>query len=88
MNSKLRIKWPKCIRDIKDSVDFKIISYKLTALKLYLKFVSVVYKNNRGYGGSCLPKDISSISKQAKENGLNPKLLDAVISKNKDYKVE
>ena len=47
-----------------------------------------VYKNNRGYGGSCLPKDISSISKQAKENGLNPKLLDAVISKNKDYKGE
>lgn len=45
-----------------------------------------VYKNNRGYGGSCLPKDISSITKQAKEMGLNPKLLDAVISKNKDYR--
>lgn len=47
-----------------------------------------VYKNNRGYGGSCLPKDISSIVNQAEENGLDPKLLKAVININSDYNKE
>lgn len=45
-----------------------------------------VYKNKRGYGGSCLPKDISSIVNQAKTVGIEPKLLEAVINKNMDYK--
>lgn len=45
-----------------------------------------VYKNNRGYGGSCLPKDISSISYQAKQNNIDTTLIDAVRKKNKIYK--
>ncbi len=45
-----------------------------------------VYENNRGYGGSCLPKDISSIVAQAKDVGVNTMLLNGVIDKNKLYK--
>ena len=45
-----------------------------------------VYRTNRGYGGSCLPKDISSLVDQAKENGVDVDILEAVIAKNKKYK--
>ena len=44
-----------------------------------------VYKNNRGYKGSCLPKDISSIRYQAKQNNIDTTLLNAVVNKNKTY---
>lgn len=45
-----------------------------------------IYEDNRGYGGSCLPKDILSIQYQAKENKCDTTLLDAVINKNKKYR--
>ena len=45
-----------------------------------------VYEDNRGFGGSCLPKDISSISQQGKEHKSDMTLIDAVISKNEQYK--
>ena len=45
-----------------------------------------VYPENRGYGGSCLPKDISSIVFQGKKNGADTDLLSAVIRKNAKYK--
>lgn len=45
-----------------------------------------VYENNRGYGGSCLPKDISSLVNQANEVKAKPTLLETVIEKNKKYK--
>lgn len=45
-----------------------------------------VYPDNRGYGGSCLPKDISAIAAQAKENGVDTTLLNGVMAKNKKYK--
>ena len=44
-----------------------------------------VYKDNRGYGGSCLPKDISALHTLEKENGLDDTLINAVIEKNKKY---
>lgn len=45
-----------------------------------------VYDDKPGYGGSCLPKDISSIQKQGKENGCDMTLIDAVVEKNKILK--
>ena len=37
-----------------------------------------VYPDNRGYGGACLPKDLSAIVVQAYEHGVSPYLLDSV----------
>ncbi|QMS85993.1 hypothetical protein G4Z02_01020 [Candidatus Xianfuyuplasma coldseepsis] len=45
-----------------------------------------VYKDKRGYGRSCLPKDISSLERQAQEIGSDTSLISLVISKNKVYK--
>ena len=45
-----------------------------------------VYQDNRGYGGSCLPKDISAIVSQAKEFHVDTTLLNGVIAKNAKYK--
>lgn len=44
-----------------------------------------VFPAKRGYSGSCLPKDISSISYQAKQNKVDVTLIDAVRQKNKLY---
>lgn len=44
-----------------------------------------VYRENRGYGGKCLPKDISALAFSAKEKGINADLIKAVINKNKKY---
>ncbi|HDR1569788.1 TPA: hypothetical protein QB444_001834, partial [Pasteurella multocida] len=45
-----------------------------------------VYEDNLGYGGSCLPKDISSIQNQAKKLNCDTTLIDAVINKNVQLK--
>lgn len=45
-----------------------------------------VYQDNRGYSGSCLPKDISSIVTQAKELNVDTTLLDGVMAKNTKYR--
>lgn len=45
-----------------------------------------VYEDNRGYGGSCLPKDIASLRRQAEDAGISTELIDAVIKKNTLYK--
>lgn len=45
-----------------------------------------VYQDNRGYGGSCLPKDISAIVSQAKELNVDTTLLNGVMAKNAKYK--
>ena len=47
---------------------------------------SFVYPYNRGFGGSCLPKDMSSIIYQAKQKNVDTTLLSAVCEKNKMYK--
>lgn len=44
-----------------------------------------VYKNNRGFGGSCLPKDTNSLLFQSEKNGYEPDLLKTVLNKNKKY---
>lgn len=45
-----------------------------------------VYVDNRGYGGSCLPKDIASLINQADSNSADATLLKSVVIKNKMYK--
>jgi len=41
-----------------------------------------VYEDNRGYGGSCLPKDVSSLISQAEERNANIDLLKAMAKRN------
>lgn len=41
-----------------------------------------VYEDNRGYGGSCLPKDMAAIIYQADDNKIDATLLKAVSKKN------
>ena len=43
---------------------------------------TMVYPDNRGYGGKCLPKDIQNITTQAKEKAVNAILLEGVIESN------
>ena len=43
---------------------------------------TMVYPDNRGYGGKCLPKDIQSITTQAQEKGVDIGLLQGVIDTN------
>lgn len=45
-----------------------------------------VYDDNRGYSGSCLPKDVSSIRHQAKQAHCDTTFIDALIKKNKLYR--
>lgn len=45
-----------------------------------------VYPDNRGYGGSCLPKDTAAIIYTAEQNGANPTLLKAVEETNRRIK--
>ena len=44
-----------------------------------------VYADKRGYGGSCLPKDIASIVAQANDSDTDCTLLESVIRKNAMY---
>lgn len=45
-----------------------------------------VYSNKKGYGGSCLPKDMSAIIYQAEKKEVNCDLLKSVVNKNNNYK--
>jgi UDP-glucose 6-dehydrogenase len=42
-----------------------------------------VYEDKRGYGGKCLPKDVSALIESASERGVNVELMQAVQAKNK-----
>ncbi len=46
-----------------------------------------VYDEKRGYGGNCLPKDISSLAFQASLSSVDCTLINAVITKNQKYKL-
>ena len=48
-------------------------------------YFTFVYPTNRGWGGSCLPKDINSIIYQSEQNNYDPSFLKEVVSKNKKY---
>lgn len=45
-----------------------------------------VYEQNRGYGGSCLPKDVAALIHQAEEVDIDISLMKSVVSKNSSYK--
>jgi len=45
-----------------------------------------VYPDNRGFGGSCLPKDTSALLYTAKQNNVELGVLDAVCKMNMKYK--
>lgn len=40
---------------------------------------TLVYKNNRGFGGKCIPKDTNGIVEAAKKKGYVPELLSSVL---------
>ena len=44
---------------------------------------TAVFKDARGFGGKCLPKDLTAIVKRTEEAGYEPKLLKAVLAVNK-----
>lgn len=45
-----------------------------------------IYEDNRGFGGSCLPKDTSALVRQGQAVNCDMTMLEAVISKNTKYK--
>ena len=45
-----------------------------------------VYDDNRGFGGSCFPKDSSAIYKQAQDANVDLLLIENTINKNNFYK--
>lgn len=44
-----------------------------------------IYEDNRGFGGSCLPKDIAALVKQGQAANCDMTILEAVIDKNAKY---
>lgn len=47
---------------------------------------TAVFKDNRGFGGKCFPKDVHGIVEHSKKAGYTPKLLEAVLSVNDDIR--
>jgi len=45
-----------------------------------------VYPDNRGFSGKCLPKDVSAIIHSSRARGLAPRLLEAVMEINQDFR--
>lgn len=43
---------------------------------------TAVFRNDRGFGGKCLPKDTNALAFYMKQRGLKPIILDAVLEKN------
>ncbi len=46
------------------------------------KMFTVVYKNKRGFGGKCLPKDVNGIVYASKKAGYKPEFLEEVLKSN------
>lgn len=44
-----------------------------------------VFKNKRGFGGKCLPKDISALVKASEKKGYEPKIIKQVIKSNEEF---
>lgn len=49
---------------------------------------TLVYANNRGFGGKCIPKDTNGIVKNLEKNGYDAKLLRQVLELNKEIRKE
>lgn len=47
---------------------------------------TAVFKNSRGFGGKCFPKDVNGIVEQSKKGGYEPRLLATVLSVNEDMR--
>ncbi len=47
---------------------------------------TAVFKENRGFGGKCFPKDVHGIVEASKQAGYEPKLLEAVLSTNDEIR--
>lgn len=50
------------------------------------KMHTSVFKDDRGWGGKCYPKDINALVEFSKKNGYDPKLLSQVIHSNKYFR--
>ena len=50
------------------------------------KMFTVVYKNNRGFGGKCLPKDLNAIVQASEKAGYSPKFIKDVLKNNERFK--
>jgi len=50
------------------------------------KMHTAVFKDKRGYGGKCYPKDTNGLVMASKEAGYVPQLLEAMIDSNKRFK--
>jgi UDPglucose 6-dehydrogenase len=48
--------------------------------------MTLVYPESRGFGGKCLPKDVSAIVKRAEEAGYQPQFLKQVLASNKKFR--
>lgn len=44
-----------------------------------------VYPDERGFGGKCLPKDVSAIFMWMKKSGYEPKFIKAILDSNKTF---
>lgn len=64
-------------------LDYNVVRELWTADPRIGKSHTFVYKNNRGYSGSCLPKDIQALYVQGKEQNVDMTLTEAVIERNK-----
>lgn len=49
---------------------------------------TAVFKDSPGYGGKCIPKDVSALIHEAKESGAYPDLLEAVQYRNNTLKLD
>lgn len=67
----------------KMNINFNKVREFVTADPRIGRSHTFVYKDNPGFGGSCLPKGTNAITKQANDLGVSMDVLKAVISKNK-----
>lgn len=47
---------------------------------------TLVYEDNRGFGGKCLPKDVNALVKASAKAGYKPRLLEAVLKTNEEIR--
>lgn len=49
---------------------------------------TAVFKDDKGFGGKCLPKDTMALIRTAEKNGYTPRLIKAIIESNNARRVE
>ena len=68
------------------NIDYNIVRELWTADPRIGQSHTFVYEDNRGFGGSCFPKDTQAIIYQAKECNSNVSLIESAVNKNSFYK--